>query len=141
MLVKETKTGEIDPKLWVALEDIHDGWEQSGTVGQEVYGAGVAFGIIPRQYIRIPGQDFIVFIDYPVLGQKIKGQTLTFDVLGDSRLTCKLRIVRINNKNLPDIKIKAGNADDQKNIDSVKQSKNGFEHIIHGNQPISISWS
>ena len=40
MLSEEVKTGEIDPKLWVPLEDIHDGWEKSGEVGQEVYGSG-----------------------------------------------------------------------------------------------------
>ena len=140
MLAKEVKTGELDPKLWIALEDIHDGWEQSGGVGQEVYGAGLAFGIVPRQYIRIPDQDFIVFLDYPVLNQTFEGKTLRFDVTGDSRLTCGLRILNQGTKRLPAIKIKAGNAADQEQIDAVKKPKDGFEYRIHGNQQLSISW-
>ena len=29
MLTEEVKTGEVDKNLWIALEDLHDGWEQS----------------------------------------------------------------------------------------------------------------
>jgi hypothetical protein len=140
MLAKEVKTGELDPKLWIALEDIHDGWEQSGSVGQEVYGAGLAFGIVPRQYIRVPEHDFIIFIDYPVLNQTFEGKSLRFDVTGDSRLTCSLRIIKQGSKRLPAIKIKAGNAADQEQIDAIKQPKEGFEYVIHGNQQLIISW-
>ncbi|MEZ2335303.1 hypothetical protein AB6735_06695 [Mucilaginibacter sp. RCC_168] len=140
MLAKEAKTGELDPKLWVALEDIHDGWEQSGGVGQEVYGAGLAFGIVPRQYIRIPGHDFMVFVDYPVLNQKISGKSLHFDIKGDERLTCSLRIIKQGKKQLPTIKIKAGNTADQKHLNDIKQLKEGIEYKLHGNQQVSISW-
>jgi hypothetical protein len=139
MLVKEAKTGEMDPKLWVALEDVHDGWEQSGSVGQEVYGAGLAFGIVPRQYIRIPDQAFIVFIDYPVLHQNIEGNTLSFDVLGDSRLTCSLRIIKQGEKQLPNIRIKTGKASDQQQIDTQGQQAE-IEYRIHGGQPVSVTW-
>ena len=52
MLKEKPKIGEVDPKLWIALEDLHDGWEQSGEVGQEVYGAAMpsvfCHGIITR---------------------------------------------------------------------------------------------
>lgn len=140
MLAKEVKTGELDPKLWIALEDIHDGWEQSGGVGQEVYGAGLAFGIVPRQYIRIPERDFMVFIEYPVLNQAIKDKTLELRVVGDSRLTCGLRIIKQVGKRLPPIKIKAGNTSDQEQIDAIKQPKDGYEYRIHGNQQLTISW-
>ena len=61
MLSAEVKTGQVDHKLWIAIEDIHDGWEQSGTVGQEVYGAGVAFGVVPRHFYKVPNEDFIVY--------------------------------------------------------------------------------
>jgi hypothetical protein len=139
MLVKEVKTGELDPKLWIALEDIHDGWEQSGSVGQEVYGAGLAFGIVPRQYIRIPGQNFIVFIDYPVLNLKVNTNSLQFEVSGDSRLTCALRIIK-QGKKQPSVSIKVDNELDQQQIDTVKNPGEDFEYRIHGNQHVSISW-
>lgn len=140
MLVKEVKTGELDPKLWIALEDIHDGWEQSGSVGQEVYGAGLAFGIVPRQYIRVPDEEFMVFIEYPVLNQTTKGKTIRFDVLGDSALTCRMCIVSKEQKRLPQFKIKVDNADDQQKIETVKATKEGLEYSLHGNQKITISW-
>jgi hypothetical protein len=140
MLVKEAKTGELDPKLWIALEDIHDGWEQSGSVGQEVYGAGLAFGVVPRQYVRIPDEDFLVFVEYPVLNQSLKGKTLRFDVLGDSALTCRMCIINKGKKRLPAFDIKVANAEDQEQIGSAKQTKDGYEYFVHGNQTISISW-
>jgi hypothetical protein len=140
MLVKEVKTGELDPKLWVALEDIHDGWEPSGSVGQEVYGAGLAFGVMPRQYVRIPDEDFMVFANYPTLNQKLTGKKLTFDVVGDPALTCSLRIINRGKKRLPAFKIKVDNKEDQEQIGSVKETKEGLEYTIHGNQAVTISW-
>lgn len=140
MLDKEVKTGELDTKLWVALEDIHDGWEQSGSVGQEVYGAGLAFGIVPRQYIRIPDEDLFVFIDYPVVNHSIKGRSLRLQVLGDSRLTCRLCIINQGKKQLPHFKIKVGNADDPQLIEAVKVTKDRIEYTLQGDQDVAISW-
>lgn len=141
MLATEVKTGELDPKIWIALEDIHDGWEPSGSVGQEVYGAGLAFGIVPRQYIRIPDHDFLIFIDYPVLNQKISSNTLTFDVAGDSRLTCRLRIVKQGKKRLPVIKIKTENPLDEQQPNTLEKLKVDLDYNIHGGQKLHISWN
>jgi hypothetical protein len=82
MLEEKAKTGEVDPKLWIALEDLQDGWLKSGTVGQEVYGAGNAFGVLPRHYLRVPGQDFMIYVDYPTSGFTAKSMPVTFRVLG-----------------------------------------------------------
>jgi hypothetical protein len=141
MLVKEVKTGELDPKLWVALEDIHDGWEPSGSVGQEVYGAGLAFGVVPRQYIRIPDEDFMVFTDYPTVNQNLKKNTISFDVVGDPALTCSMRILNRGKKRLPKFKLKLDNNEDQQQIESVKETKDGLDYTIHGNQKVTISWA
>ena len=83
MLSQEVKTGEIDPKLFVPLEDIHDGWEKSGEVGQEVYGSGIAFGILPRQYYKGPGVDFMIYLDYPIADYQVRqGKSARFRLLG-----------------------------------------------------------
>jgi hypothetical protein len=50
MIAGDIKTGEVKKDLWVPLEDKHDGWEKSGEAGQEVYGAGLPFAVVPRQY-------------------------------------------------------------------------------------------
>lgn len=93
ILAEEIKTGEIDPALWVPLEDIHDGWELSGEVGQEVYGACIAFGIVPRQYIKIPGSETTIFIDYPITDiEKQEGKLIRFRVLGDAKMNCRMII-------------------------------------------------
>lgn len=140
MMVKEVKTGELDPKLWVALEDIHDGWEQSGSVGQEVYGAGLAFGVVPRQFIRIPDKEFMVFADYPILNHKIRGNKLHFDVLGDNRLSCRLRIVTKGKAPLPDIHITIGSGSGKQDINAVIKKKQMMEYHIAGNQAVTVTW-
>lgn len=139
MLSQEVKTGEVDPNLWIALEDIHDGWEQSGAVGQEVYGAGLTFGIVPRQYIRIPDQDFLIFTDYPILNKVVAKNKVSFKVLGSGELTCRLCIIKQGDGKLPTLNIKAENSEDQTQFE--QSSKNDkYEFSIHGNQKITISW-
>lgn len=140
MLAEKPKTGELDPKLWVALEDIHDGWEPSGSVGQEVYGAGLAFGIVPRQYIRIPGQHFMVFTDYPVLGQKIRSNTLHFTIQGDARLSCRLSVVTTEERSLPAIKIKTGKGSSRQEVKPVSKHDHNLEFSVAGDQEVTVSW-
>ena len=97
MLSEEVKTGEIQADLWIPLEDLYNGWEQSGQVGQEVYGAGMAFGIVPRQYIKID-EDFLLFIDYPITQSTKKGNALTIKLDGDKDMSCNLKIIRLSSK-------------------------------------------
>lgn len=142
MLSEETKTGEVDPKLWVALEDIHDGWEKAGTVGQEVYGAGMSFGIVPRHYIRIPGQSFMIYIEYPTGRKQINGDTLTVNVLGSAEMMCRLCVIKTGETaDLPQLTIMSGNGQDQKQIDKKLTDSRSNEYSIHGNQTIIIKWN
>ncbi|UEG51695.1 hypothetical protein LLH06_12015 [Mucilaginibacter daejeonensis] len=137
MLADEVKTGEVDPNLWIALEDIHDGWEPSGSVGQEVYGAGLAFGIIPRQYLKLSGTNMLLFIDYPVIQAKEKGKAIRFKVLGSDQLTCRLCIVSAEGEPLSAFKIAVQNKADQEMIDQA--GKDMTEFMIHGDQEVTIS--
>ncbi|MCQ6959044.1 hypothetical protein [Mucilaginibacter aquariorum] len=140
MLSDKVKIGEVDPKLWIALEDMHDGWEKSGEVGQEVYGAGNAFGILPRHYLRVPNENFMVYVDYPTssfIGQKRK--PITFNILGDNRLECRLVIVRTDDKKLPTFKVMANG---QKQEVKGKTTRSGnIEYVLNGGQSVKISWS
>jgi hypothetical protein len=141
MLSDETKTGEVDPKLWVALEDLHDGWEKAGVVGQEVYGAGMCFGIVPRHYIRIPDQPFMIYIEYPTGRKQISGDTLTINILGSDEMTCRLCVIKTDeNAVLPQLTIVSGNRQDQKQIDKKLPEDTSNEYLIHGNQTIIIKW-
>jgi len=139
MLSDKVKMGQVDPKLWIALEDIHDGWEKSGEVGQEVYGAGVAFGIVPRHYLQVGDEPFLIFVDYPTIKYSKKGNSFSFDVRGDSRLTCRMVIVKKDKTKLPEF-IVTQKGDGKRQELEGKLVKSNMEYRVNGNQKISVSW-
>lgn len=138
---EDIKMGEIDPNLWIALEDLQDGWNLNGQVGQEVYGAGIAFGIVPRQYHKLDDAGFMIFTEYPATNFKKRGNTLSFFTRGDARLTFRLVIVALKGKKLPDMKV---TNKDGKNDEPFSRSaeKAGYaEYTINGDSNIRIEWS
>jgi hypothetical protein len=141
MLSEKPKTGELDPKLWIALEDIHDGWEQSGSVGQEVYGAGVAFGIVPRHYYYVSGEPFMIYIDYPSGGfTSKKSNMVSFNVKGDEKLSCRMLIIHTDKHALPSFTVSASRDKEREIIGGVAAKEGYMEYIIKGNRHINISW-
>lgn len=139
MLADEVKIGEVDPNLWIALEDLHDGWEKSGEVGQEVYGAGNAFGILPRHYLMIPGEDFMIYVDYPTSSFTArKGKPVNFTILGDSRLVCRLVMVKMTDKKLPKFTVTAKGQKEE--LKGTTAGKGNIEYALNGGQAVSISW-
>ncbi len=136
MLADEPTKGQVDPKLWIAIEDIHDGWEKSGGVGQEVYGAGVAFGIVPRHFYRVPGEHFVIYIDYPSSGFKKRKNTATFKVGGNSRLSCRMLIIKTKGHALPNFTVSAGG-----HLKARERRDGNLEYVVAGGSEIKISWS
>jgi len=135
MLSDEIKTGQVDHKLWIAIEDIHDGWEKSGTVGQEVYGAGVCFGIVPRHFYKVPEEDFIVFVEYPTAEYKFRKGQVSLRLKGNERLTCRMLIINRGNKH-PFFTVKNNSGEM-----NGKLTKDGhLEFYVNGNQKIKINW-
>jgi hypothetical protein len=134
MLQEKPKIGEVDPQLWIALEDLHDGWEQSGEVGQEVYGAGNAFGILPRHYYQVPGEDFMVFVDYPATKFTVSKHSVSLQLSGDKRLECSLVLVAQKNK-LPNFEVLGSKA-----IKGKKIRGGNMAYKLTGNANIKISW-
>lgn len=138
---EEVKTGEIDPNLWIALEDLQDGWNPNGQVGQEVYGAGIAFGIVPRQYYKVDEAGFMVFTEYPATNYKCKGNTLTFFTRGDERFTFRMAIIALEGKKLPKLSVIKS---DGKTEESIKRTANktGYaEYTVNGNSTVKIEWA
>jgi len=140
MLSGKVKMGQVDPGLWIAIEDIHDGWEKSGEVGQEVYGAGVAFGIVPRHYHKIPGESFMVYIDYPVIGFTKKGRSVSFKVKGDEKLSCRMMIVNKDDHKLPAFRVNLKSTGKKDPVNSIAHKNGRLEYIINGNREIQIRW-
>ncbi|MBZ4034248.1 hypothetical protein K6T82_05685 [Flavobacterium sp. 17A] len=133
MLSQEVKTGEIQADLWVPLEDLYNGWQKSGQVGQEVYGSGMAFGVIPRQYIKIE-EDFLVFIDYPNRNSK-RGKTLTIDLQGDREMSCSLKIMKLGNRDL-NMKV----FQDKEALDPFDKSSKINQYKLSGKGLVKIQW-
>jgi hypothetical protein len=139
MLSGEVKTGEVDPNLWIALEDLHDGWEKSGEVGQEVYGAGNAFGILPRHYMQVKGEPFMIYTDYPTYGfSPEKHRPANFKLAGDHRLPCRLMLVKTGEGKMPEFRV---NLQGSKEKLKGKKTKEGhLEFILAGDSDIHINW-
>ena len=139
MLSDEVKTGELDPNLWIALEDMHDGWEKSGEVGQEVYGAGNAFGILPRHYMQVDGQPFMIYTDYPTYGfSPKKHRPAKFKLAGDARMSCRLMLVKTGKGKMPEFMVTQKGS---KELLTGKKTKEGhLEFTVRGDSEIHINW-
>ncbi|MXN93317.1 hypothetical protein GR160_18990 [Flavobacterium sp. Sd200] len=138
---KDVKTGEIDPNLWIALEDLQDGWNKSGQVGQEVYGAGIAFGIVPRQYFKVKKGGFMVFSEYPATSFRVQEQSLTFFTRGDSRLQFRIVIIPLEKgKSLPKTMLYAGTNRSKEEIAPKNNTKDFREYTVYGDSKIKIDW-
>jgi hypothetical protein len=134
MISDEVKTGEIQKDLWIPLEDIRDGWEKSGSVGQEVYGAGLAMGIVPRQYYNTKN-GLRIFSEYPALNFRESKRALTFHVVGDAALSSQLRIARSANTAVKDFFVEAKSGNEY----STLEKKAGvFE--VPGGAMVRIRW-
>jgi hypothetical protein len=138
MITDDVKTGEIKKDLWVPLEDIHDGWEKSGEVGQEVYGAGIGFGVVPRQYRKVPGTDLVIFVDYSIQKFRTAKGKVTLHVYGSELLTFSLRLLGVPKNSLERYKVEARTANAYERIQPVKKGTGEFR--IKGNAMVRISW-
>jgi hypothetical protein len=140
MLSEEVKTGEVDPNLWIALEDLHDGWEKSGEVGQEVYGAGNAFGILPRHYMQVDEAGLIIYTDYPTYGfSPKKHKPARFRLAGDGRLKARLMVVKTGNGKMPHLMVTVNGSKEPLKGKKVKDGN--FEFEVTGDSEVKIDWT
>jgi len=139
MLQEKPKIGKVEPDLWIALEDLQDGWQQSGQVGQEVYGAGNAFGILPRHYMQIPGEPFMIFCDYPMIGfAATKKKPVSFQLAGDGRMQERVIIVKTERKKLPDFRVSVNGSADL--LKGKPIADGHMEYVLAGDAKVKISW-
>jgi hypothetical protein len=87
------KTGHIVRDLWIPVEDLADGWDEAGTVGQEVYGAGIAFSTLARSYVRVPDRNIEVYCEYPFTVVHAECDRVEVQVHGDHRLQTRFRVL------------------------------------------------
>lgn len=143
MLTEEPKTGELDPKLWIPVEDMYEGWEKAGQVGQEVYGAGLPFGIVPRHYWHIPNEKFMIYTDYPVKDFYAgKEGMASLQILGDRRLSCRVRVIPTGRKSLPDfeVKVKHKHAEEIETLEARSTPEGHLEYDLTGDCIVMLEW-
>lgn len=135
MLEEKCKVGKIIPHLWIAVEDLQDGWIKSGSIGQEVYGAGNAFGILPRHYTQVADENFWIYNDYPITDYVYKkGQSISYTIIGHERMSCRMRLIPKEGKISKKIVVKSGNE-----VLMANQTKEGhWEYTVRGKQKLMI---
>ncbi|MFN2528657.1 MAG: hypothetical protein ABR584_08060 [Candidatus Baltobacteraceae bacterium] len=92
-LSEKQESGELNKALSVPVEDLQDGWKKSGSVGQEIYGAGVALVYTTRQFKKLGESGVMLFCEYPIVDLDITRNRAGFTVGGSAALGCKLRLV------------------------------------------------
>ncbi len=66
-----------NPALWIPLEDMRDGWDLHGAIGQQIYGGGMPIAMAAESVVEVaPGA--LVYSSYPVVALAAE----TFTVAG-----------------------------------------------------------
>lgn len=94
ILATEVKTGYLSPQSWIPVEDIGDGWDAVGQVGQEVYGSGFLFQLVLYHYIPLDTEQDICFISYPFIELKREEKQVQIQLLGAPEYTCHIQLYR-----------------------------------------------
>ena len=140
-MAEKPKTGELDPKLWIPLEDIYDGWEKAGQVGQEVYGAGMPFAVVTRQYWRVPDEKFMIHVDYPIKSfSTVHEGKAMFRVLGDARLSCRLRIMPTGRAELPTFEVITEREEEKETLQGQETEEGHLEFEVFGDRNVIVQW-
>jgi hypothetical protein len=92
-LAPKARNGRIERALSVPIEDLQDGRALSGQVGQEVYGAGVAFVMTTRHYMRLERAGLTIFADYPMHDFSVTANGARWRSGGNADGEATLRIV------------------------------------------------
>ncbi len=99
-IAEKSRNGKIERALSVPLEDIHDGREASGEVGQELYGSGLSFVYTTRHYRALAPGNCMLYCSYPIHhydeDPRGKSPVISFRVGGEKRGDCELRIIPID---------------------------------------------
>src|SRR5579872_2672006 len=97
MLAPKPRNGRIDRNLSVPLEDLQDGWAQSGQVGQEVYGSGLA-SVMTTRHFRPLDDKTLLYCDYPMFDftttrSRNGTHRCSFSLAGTTAGECAIRII------------------------------------------------
>jgi hypothetical protein len=136
-LSEEVRNGEIDRKLAIPLEDLYSEWQKPGAVGQEIYGAGMAFKLLTRSHHRIKGVPFVIYCDYPLREIAAEARGVSFRIIGEPDFTCRLRLLKAGRKRPSVTAIDGATARPLQRKDHTGDS----EYVGRGNMTVRINWA
>src|SRR5205085_3862785 len=114
---------------------------KAGQVGQEVYGAGLPFGVIPRHYWGVPNEKFMIYIEYPTEGFSAREKGLaSMRVLGDPRLWCRLRIIPTAKTSLPKFEVRTEREGDFETLRGHETPEGHMEYEVFGDRIVIVQW-
>jgi len=149
VVAEKPRSGHINPALAIPLEDIYDGWAKAGQVGQQVYGSAAPFVFATRHCRRIDGVDFRIHCDYPIhefsvrrtSRSKTNGSgTAKFQVVGDRRCRCHVRIVPHDFAPLPSVTIKTRRGKKLVEVEGRTLEEGYIEYELPGDAAVTVSW-
>lgn len=149
MVVDKPNSGKIHRYLSVPLEDLYEGWEKAGKVGQEVYGAAAPFIIVTRHWHSVPGEPFKINCTYPVdtsrmefMGRrgKRRGGSVVVRILGDRRCRCHIRIVPTGLTPMPPVRLSIRQSDGWSPREGRLAELGYLEFELPGDAEVRIEW-
>ncbi|HTW84044.1 MAG TPA: hypothetical protein VMD91_08270 [Candidatus Sulfotelmatobacter sp.] len=139
---QEVRNGRIERELSVPLEDLRDGFDACGQVGQEVYGAGLPFVYTTRHYMRVASGELLAYCDYPAYDFREDGRTVSWTTGGDPRGTCTLRVMPAGaNLAATGIRVEAQAGSVRVPLHGTLSAEGHALFALRGAQTIHITWS
>jgi hypothetical protein len=138
-LAKDVRNGRIERALSVPLEDLQDGRSASGSVGQEIYGSGLAFVLATRHYVRLPEQNALAFCQYPLYDVRMTAGAFKFRTGGDARGACELRIIPLDaDREVPAPAVRPAAGSGRATIDGKRTVEGHFTFALDGGSTYDV---
>lgn len=131
ILAQEVKTGFLNKDLWIPVEDLGDGWDEVGTVGQEVYGAGAIFQAFTNHMLPLDEDDSFCFVGCPILDiKRVKGG-VRFRIPGSSEFAYPIRLLSRSKQKY----VLSADGEDNRMLD-----QDSTEIEVAGGKTVTIKW-
>ena len=118
---------------------MQDGRQQSGQVGQELYGAGLPFILTSRHYRRLDGTGMLAYCEYPICDFESTPDGATLRIGGDPRGSCMLRVAPSDASVRPQaisVRVEAGSVPVP--VDGTVSAEGHAVFSVRGGQTVTI---
>lgn len=144
LLDEKPQSGELLRYISIPMEDMYEGWQKPGKVGQEVYGAAAPFIIATRHCHMVPGEPFQLHCSYPVedlkFNRSARSGHATFRTLGDRRCRHHVRVVPATADPLPQVQLLVRDGREWRARTGVLADAGYLEWELAGDAVVRIDW-